>query len=79
MADDPATIRNRARIGLGLSIVFSVLAAAWFWSQGAVTRAFVAAALILGIGVWEYQRRLRTEGSPRRYQMDRSRDDRDRE
>lgn len=79
MADDMSTIRNRARIGLALSIVVGIGAVIWFWHQGSMTRGIIAGLLFFGIGAWEYQRRLRTEGRAGRvYRDPPSEDDRDR-
>jgi len=61
MDDDMESIRNRARLGLGLSIVAGIVALAWFLSQGNAFRGVVAFLLFLGIGWWEYSRRIKNE------------------
>jgi hypothetical protein len=61
MDDDMESIRNRARLGLGLSIVAGIVALGWFLAQGNAFRGVVAFLLFLGIGWWEYSRRMRNE------------------
>lgn len=55
------SIRNRARLGLGLSVAVGIVALGWFLVQGNAFRGVIAFFLFAGIGWWEYSRRIKTE------------------
>lgn len=79
MEDDMETVRQRARLGLGLSIVAGVVVLGWFLTQGDAVRGAIAFLLFVGIGAWEYRRRMRSERMRRPPGMDSGRpDDRER-
>lgn len=70
MDDDMETVRNRARLGLGLSIVAGVVVLGWFLTQGDAVRGTIAFLLFVGIGAWEYRRRMQSERLRRPREMD---------
>jgi len=71
--------KGRARVTLGVSVLFSAGALAWFWYQGDSLTGFGLAALLTAAGYWEYRRRIADVRRAARAEADAERRRQDRE
>jgi hypothetical protein len=70
MRTDPARIRGRAQLTLGLSLLFAVGVFVYLGLTGSPVRGAIVGVLVVVAGVWEYRRRLQDERKAMQYEME---------
>ena len=68
MGNAPRSRAGRAKLGLGLSLVFAVVAFAYFALSGSPVSGAGLAVLVVAAGYWEYRRKLQDETTAERYE-----------
>lgn len=70
MRNDPAKVRGRAQLTLGLSLLFAVGVFLFLGLNGSPIRGAIFGVLVVVAGVWEYRRRLQDERTAMKYEME---------
>lgn len=70
MDGSPTRNRGRAKLTLGLSILFAVGGFAYFWLSDAPFQGVGVGVLVLLAGYWEYRRTLQDQRTAERYERE---------